>query len=377
MRAKQSNPDRDRQVISVGNLMSEMLRVLAYPAYAKAQSNPYNALLYLEMAAQGASVREFSRRSLRKESWDIFHTHWPHLFIDRRSRLKIWKSARKTLELIDRAKARGTKLIYTVHNLEPHEVHYQRIEHAFWSDLFARMDGLIGLAHAGLDEARNLWPSLRPLPAFVIPHGHYRDVYPRPFGRDEARRRLGIDERATVIACIGQIRPYKNVAKLIESFRVVQDDSLFLTVCGRPLNAATEAEVRTAADGDPRVRLRLEFLPDFEIAWNLIAADLVVLPYAAILNSGSALLALSFNRPVVVPALGAMPELQDAVGTDWIRTFTGVFDPDVLRQAIDWAKGAPRTVAPLEQFDWPIIARKTVEAYRHVMEARESEFARP
>jgi beta-1,4-mannosyltransferase len=41
------------------------------------------------------------------------------------------------------------------------------------------------------------------------------------------------------------------------------------------------------------------------------AADLIALPYKEILNSGSAILALSFDRPILVPAAGALAELSE------------------------------------------------------------------
>ena len=43
------------------------------------------------------------------------------------------------------------------------------------------------------------------------------------------------------------------------------------------------------------------FVPDGEVQHYLLAADAVVLPFKEILTSGSAMLALSFGRPVVAP----------------------------------------------------------------------------
>ena len=55
----------------------------------------------------------------------------------------------------------------------------------------------------------------------------------------------------------------------------------------------------------------------------LPATDLVVLPYRDILNSGSAVLALSFDRPVLVPRRGSLGDLQNHVGRQWVRTYEG------------------------------------------------------
>jgi hypothetical protein len=101
------------------------------------------------------------------------------------------------------------------------------------------------------------------------------------------------------------------------------------------------------------------------------AADLVALPYAELLNSGVALLALSFDRPVLVPATGAMADLRDAVGPAWVRTYDGALTPDVLAAALAAAAGdAPRAPAPLTTFDPAEVARATLEAYRTLTSPR-------
>lgn len=367
MQRGRSHYDSRSELSRASTPMTRSLRILSYPAFERAASNPYTALLCLELMALGHHVSDFSGRRVRKEPWDVIHIHWPHFLVDRRSPLRLWQGARKALRGLDRAKERGAKLFWTAHNVVSHEVDHPRAEKSFMEALLARLDGFIALSGAGLKEARAYWPALRSLPGFVIPHGHYREVYPRPFTRTEARRRLVIEEDATVICWIGQIRPYKNVPALIGTFRSIDDPRLILTVCGKPSGLRTEEAVTLAAGDDPRVRLKLKFVPDFEMAWHLIAADLVVLPYAKIQNSGSALLALSFDRPVVVPEQGAMPELRDAVGPQWVQTYRGDFDARVLREAVAWERAGARAAVPLEAFEWRGIAKSTADAYSAVL----------
>jgi beta-1,4-mannosyltransferase len=96
----------------------------------------------------------------------------------------------------------------------------------------------------------------------------------------------------------------------------------------------------------------------------LRAADLVVLPYREILNSGSAILALSFARPVLVPAQGAMTELQRDMGREWVRTYPGELRPRTLADALHWARQTPRDPARLfPNMSWETIARQTLRAY--------------
>jgi glycosyltransferase involved in cell wall biosynthesis len=60
-----------------------------------------------------------------------------------------------------------------------------------------------------------------------------------------------------------------------------------------------------------RVVLRLERIPEQDLAGLLAAADAVVLPFRRVTTSGSAMLALSHGRPLIVPDLPALADLPD------------------------------------------------------------------
>jgi glycosyltransferase involved in cell wall biosynthesis len=189
--------------------------------------------------------------------------------------------------------------------------------------------------------------------------------------RETAREVLGILNDATVLLYLGQIRGYKNVPVLIQMFRRLDAPRLFLLVAGQPTDATLERAVRDAGAGDSRVRLSLSFLPDEALQLYLNAADLLVLPYHEILNSGTAILGLSFDRPVLVPAKGALKELQDLVGPAWVRTFEGALSGEALSEALAWARTvgrAPR--APLDALCWNTVSRATIAAYESILGER-------
>ena len=78
------------------------------------------------------------------------------------------------------------------------------------------------------------------------------------------------------------------------------------------------------------------------------------------------MLALSFDRPILVPALGALAELRDVVGTDWVRLYEGELSPEVICKAVEWAKNRrvrPEARAPLQDLNWDHIARVTIRAF--------------
>jgi len=151
----------------------------------------------------------------------------------------------------------------------------------------------------------------------------------------------------------------------------VPDRDARCLVTGAPADATLRTDIERAAVGDPRVRLDLRHLKRAELATAHRAADLVALPYREILNSGSALLALSLDRPVLVPRRGALAELADTVGEAWVRCYDGDLTPAVLAEALAWAREAPRSArAPLDAFAWSGIARAHQQAYAETIGAR-------
>lgn len=347
----------------------EALSVVARPAFKDAAKKPFNSLLYASLQQLGVRVREYDARLLLKGRVDILHIHWPESLIETKNGIAAWVSAQQYRLLLQIAHRRGIKLVWTIYDLVPHDVVYPRIEWPFWHDVIRRVDGVIALTQKGLDLARDRYPRLQAVPAFVIPLGHLRNAYPKTVSADEARRALGIAPGKRVITYFGQVRPYKNVPRLIGAFRAMPDEDLTLLICGRvSKRTGGEEEIVAAAAGDPRIRLELRYIRPDEIQLFALASDLMVFPYSEILNSGSAILALSYDRPIVVPNLGALPELRRVVGDAWVHGYEGEIDARILADGLAWVHGTERPPqAPLEQLAWPKIGGQTLDAYRAVL----------
>jgi hypothetical protein len=97
----------------------------------------------------------------------------------------------------------------------------------------------------------------------------------------------------------------------------------------------------------------------------LRAADLVVAPFADILNSASVMLALSFDRPVLAPALGSLPGVAEAVGAGWMRLYEPpLTSVDLAGALVDLPRADERP--DLVAFEWSAIAEGTEALYRSV-----------
>ncbi|MEV8273347.1 glycosyltransferase [Microbacterium sp. NPDC077184] len=341
------------------------LVVEAEPAFRTAHANPYTAQLAGALADRGALVRDLSYARVAFGRVDVIHLHWPDLsFLSGRRR--VIHIARLTLfySALAAARRRGAILVWTVHNVEAHEERSSaRLRDRAHRLLLKSLDGILALSPSGIDAAVSAYPELAAVPAAVTRHGDYRDAYAFGVSRDEARARLGLSGEGPVLLFVGQIRAYKNVVHLVETFRRVPGHGTLLIAGHAPADLAED--IRAAAAGDPRIAFHLGFVSDDDLPAYLAAADLVVLPYRRVQNSGSAILALSAGRPVLVPDLGAMQDLRTDVGEDWVDLFEGELTAERLREAIDRATGRGETASPdLADFAWPAIATQTEQAYR-------------
>jgi beta-1,4-mannosyltransferase len=345
------------------------MHVIARPAFKDAVKTPYTYFLYSFMKQLGVAVSEYSTRDVMLRRPDILHIHWPDSLLELQTAKRAMISARKFYTILFLARKRGVKLIWTVHDLVPHDFIYPEIERPFWNWTINQMDGIIALTTKGLLMAQERYPSLRATPSFVIPHGHFRDAYPRIISREHARSSLGIAPTRRMITYFGHIRPYKNIPQLIRAFRAMDDQEAALFICGRVGNRVNcEDEIRREAEGYPRVHLVLRYIEPSEIQVYLAAADILAFPYSDILNSGSAILALSHDRPILVPNLGALPELRAAVGEEWVCTYEGEISAEILRNALKWARTTRRHPrAKLDHLNWNQIAEQTLAAYKSVL----------
>jgi glycosyltransferase involved in cell wall biosynthesis len=257
---------------------------------------------------------------------------------------------------------RGARLVWTAHNILPHDVRRERQARGFLHWFARRCNGLIFLSQSSMDQFFAVYPLARKPVCAIIPHGHYRPAYPTVPDRQAARRALGLPEDKTLLLYFGMIKPYKNVDRLIESFIALADDRTVLVIAGKPDSPDLAQRLAAAASGRDDIRCFFTFIEDADVPTYFSAADLVALPYEKILNSGTVLLALSFNRPVVVPRLGSLAEVQRAVGTDWVQLYDGSLET-ALRRAI--ATPVP-SVVDLAGFDWQGIASRTLALYRAV-----------
>jgi D-inositol-3-phosphate glycosyltransferase len=130
-----------------------------------------------------------------------------------------------------------------------------------------------------------------------------------------AKRKLGLQENEKAVLFFGRIRPYKGIEHLLAAFHLIAANrsNYRLIIAGEPKKGSEEYRneieqtVKTEFAPD-QIILKIQFIPDEEMELYLKAADVLVLPYKEIFQSGVLFLAYSFGLPVVATDVGSFRE---------------------------------------------------------------------
>jgi D-inositol-3-phosphate glycosyltransferase len=131
----------------------------------------------------------------------------------------------------------------------------------------------------------------------------------------DAKRTLGIRSSDKVMLCFGQIAPYKGLEYLVDAFSELakRDETYRLIIAGKVKQGQTEywnKIRRKIDDSETRSQIiqRIEHIPDEEAELYFKAADVLIVPYIQIFQSGVPFLAYSFGLPMIATNVGSLRE---------------------------------------------------------------------
>jgi glycosyltransferase involved in cell wall biosynthesis len=221
--------------------------------------------------------------------------------------------------------------------------------------LYERMDAIV--VHSEHGRARLVHElSLDPARVHVIPHGVLRPAGDAPLPAELA----GFG--GTVVLCFGLLRPYKGIDVLLEAWRGIEQAELWIVGAPR----MDTAPLRAAAP--PGVRFVERFVTEGEAAALFRRADLAVLPYREIDQSGVLFTALGFGVPLVLTDVGGFPDIAAAGAAALVAPG----DPRALHDALAALLADPARRASMgmsarrladERHGWDAIARAHLDLY--------------
>ena len=207
-------------------------------------------------------------------------------------------------------KYRKKKIVFTVHNVLPHES--SPIDRLLTKMVLKFGDAFI--VHSERNrEGLNQYFGLHNDVIHQV-HMPVHDMYEgESLSRSEIRTQLGIPQDASVILSFGNIRGYKGIDQVILALETIVLDvpTAHLLIVGQPWDKwGRYEELIKDLNLQKHVTTVLEYVPMSEVRNYFMATDLVALPYKRFdAQSGVGNIAIAFEVPLVVTRVGGLPEL--------------------------------------------------------------------
>ena len=357
------------------NTQTALLNVLMLPDYR--EGNPYQQLLADAIAANDSKIHFYSDyrrvfpifRAVQScaQHPEVLHLHWLEKYLRGDTLLLRGTYALKLIIDLLLTRASGTRIVWSIHNQLEHDTKFPSIDRWVRQTVMRLADRLIFHNHVALNQYQQHY-DFDSSKAEIIPHGHYRAVYGSAIDSTEARRLLHLPTNRRIYLNLGMLKPYKGLEQLLQVWQAHQADlqDSTLVIAGQSFDPVYLEKLAELAARTDNVVFYPQFVENDRIHLYLSAADVVVLPYKNILTSGSAILAMSFGKPIIAPRIGGIPEL---VGTaDALLYDTN--HPEGLAialkksTAIDFSQLHSQITMMCDRLEWSSIGAKTAEVYR-------------
>lgn len=220
--------------------------------------------------------------------------------------------------------------------------------------------------------------------ASVIPFGINNTVANTDLSSSEAKKRVDISSSEKTMLFFGNIAPYKGLEYLIEAFTELcnVDKTYRLIIAGQPKGSRSYWEnlERTIVASACRHQIteKIEYVPDEETELYFKAADVLVLPYAKIFQSGVLFLGYSFGLPVVAADVGSLKEdivegrtgfvFRQRDSLDLARVIRRYFESALFRE-LESRRAEIKDYAN-ERYSWSMVAAITTAIYSNLLASR-------
>ncbi len=221
----------------------------------------------------------------------------------------------------------------------------------------------------------------------VIPFGINNSVPHADLEPKQAKQRLGIAGGKRTILFFGNIEPYKGLQFLADAFRRLSAKSADYRLiiagrlgrgCGKYLEEVQQTIQREASQ--QHVIQKIEYIPDEDTELYFKAADVLVLPYTHVFQSGVLFLGYGFGLPVVATDVGSLREdvIEGRTGflckpcdpVDLARTIEMYFNSDLYKH-LDQRRQEIRDHAN-DKNSWEVVGEMTCKAYAELLRGDQS-----
>jgi glycosyltransferase involved in cell wall biosynthesis len=301
----------------------------------------------------------------------LFHIQWLNKFIHLdRTVINIYY------------KILGKKLVFTAHNInagvrDGNDTFINRLTLKF---MYKIVDHIV--VHTKKMKIQLIEDfMIRETKVTIIQHGINMVVPNSDLTRKQAKEKLNLKYNEKIVLFFGNITPYKGLEYLILALVHLKEriNNFKLIITGRiEMPKAYWEKIERIIERNnlnKYIIKRIEFIPDEEIEIYYKSADVLILPYKHIFQSGPLFLAFNFGLPVIATDVGSLRE-------DIIEGKTGFVckaeDPDDLAEKInlyfksDLYKNLEENRGKIikyanEKYSWEKIGEKTYDVYKGML----------
>jgi D-inositol-3-phosphate glycosyltransferase len=293
------------------------------------------------------------------------------------------------LQLFDRSllmlyyKMLGKKIVFTAHNVNVAErdghdslinrwslkIQYRLVDH-----IFVHTDKMKEELVSGYGVGKEA--------ISVIPFGINNSVPDTELTPAQAKQKVQVNSLDRTILFYGRIRAYKGIEYLVDALKqlVNKDDRYRLIIAGEFLKESREywSEIQETIEREglgKHVIQEVRFIPDEDTEIYFKAADVLVLPYTGVFQSGVLFLAYSFGLPVIATDVGSFRDdivegetgyvCRSGNATDLAQTIETYFEGSLFKD-LDRRRPGIRDFAR-ERNSWSAVGDQTCRVYAQLM----------
>jgi len=245
-----------------------------------------------------------------------------------------------------------TRVIAITDNIIPHERRF--FDFSLVKYFTGSVDGFVAMSKSVLNDISGFD---KEKPRIYHPHPLY-DNFGAGISKDEACRRLSLDEKTPYMLFFGFIRDYKGLDLLLEALATstLSDLNARLLIAGEFYgNEEKYMDIIRSRKLDDKVVLRTSFIPNTEVYLYFSACDLVVQPYRHATQSGVTQIAYHFGKPIITTNVGGLAEMIPDGKVGYVVSP----DPECIAKAIysfyheeKEAEFAANVLIERERFSW-------------------------
>jgi len=212
---------------------------------------------------------------------------------------------------------------------------------------------------------------------YIVPHGNYIPFINVQNDKEKSRKRLEIPNNKKVLLFFGMIKQVKGLDVLLHALKDVikENPDVLLLIAGKPWenDFSNSQQIIDENNLSDYCLLHTKFIPHTDVEHYYCAADLVVLPYKKIYQSGVLMMSMSYEKAVIVSDLPPLTEVVQDMKTGFVFESE---NPKSLSEKLNQILSDTNKLEEVRikgsehiksKYDWLEIGKATKKSYQSIL----------